>query len=129
MTSVGYIATFHMAAPTQAAVYENPLDTSSEPPWRWRLRAGWAVFCVADTGSGEGWLFRRRLQGCRLSSSNAGTSVYMAQLQIFRCLGLGLLTGGYSRLGSELLFTTTSTPQPRVASSLIHNVALAKPFS
>lgn len=120
MTSVGYIATFHMAAPTQAAMFMKILliPARSLPGAGGFALAELCSVRLADTGSGEGWFLHRRLQWCSLSSSNTGTSVYMTQLQNFRCLGLGLLTGGDSRLGVRI---------PVWPVSLTHSVALAKP--
>lgn len=98
MTSVGYIATFHMAAPTQAAVFMKILLILARSlPSAGGCVAAWAVFCASDTGSGEGQLLRRHFQGVGvglLSSSSAGTSVYKPYLEP------GLLTGGAAGWGS-----------------------------
>lgn len=89
----------HGCPDTGCCVYENPLDTSAEPPWRWRLCAGWAGLCVADKGSWEGQLLRRHLRRCELSSHSTGASAYLPQFQTVKRLGPLLLTAGDSRLG------------------------------
>jgi hypothetical protein len=114
----------HGCSDTGCCVYENSLDTSSEPPWRWRLCAAWAVFCVADTGSGEGQLFRRHL-GVGWGGGRLVLPIPHRDI----CL---------QALGTEILEPRTSFPDKRgqqiggqdpwVVNSLIHSVALAKPF-
>lgn len=111
MTSVGYIATFHMAAPTQAAVFMKILLI----PARSLLGAGGCVL--------PGLYSVRLTQvlgkaSALLSSPSAGTPVYKLWLQNFWRLEPGLLTGGDSRSG----FRTPVWPV------LSFFVALAKPF-
>lgn len=72
----------HGCPDTGCCVYENSLDTRSEPPWRWRLCAAWAVFWAASLqrfwgrpASGQAPLGQVWVGGA-LSSSSAGTFVY-----------------------------------------------------
>lgn len=109
----------HGCPDTGCCVYENSLDASAEPPWRWRLCAGWAGLCVADTGSWEGQLLCRHLRGCEFSSPSTGTSAYLPQFQTVRRLGPLLLTAGDSRLGGQDIC---------VASALICHVVLPEPL-
>lgn len=120
MTSVGYIATFHMAAPIQAAVFMKILLilARSLPGAGGCMLVGLCPVWLTR-GSWEDQLLHRCLRGRRISSSGTGTSAYMAQFQNFRCLVLSILTGGDSRLG------VVGTPVWQVLGFL---VALAKPF-